>query len=325
MESNMKSLIGCLLTLIAFSSWSLNRGINYDPAHSKTYIDAQMANNIDLMKNEISTDMAIVHNKAGFTVIKTFYAGFSTVNGQKSGTIADLACPAGLQIMLGVYEFDPGKDNCTGWCDIARNKEIENAINSVNKYNVNGKNCIIGIAVGNEDIYNWDFTQPNKLIQEHISQDIARLKGALGNKVPIGTAQQDGALLALSKNDPEGIINKLDFIGANIYPYWSKEHPDVIAAQTEFNIRYEAIKNQFSEKRIIVTEEGWPSQYGTGQNSNASILNETAYYQWWQGRSDDFDSYYFAFFDKLPGKVDADKYFGLCTPTRGNKVINQCN
>lgn len=320
----MKSLVGCMLSLVAFSSWAVERGINYDPAHSKAFTDAQIQNNLAAMKGEITKDMQTAQ-RTGFTIIKTFYSGISTVDGKQTATMADLVCPMNLRLMLGVYEFEPGKDNCGTWCDIARKKQVNDAIASVNKYNVNGKKCIVGIAVGNEDIYNWNFTEPNTQVQKNIAEDLSQLKSALGNKVLIGTAQQDGALLKLATNDPEGIIAKLDFIGANIYPYWSAEHPDINAAKPEFSNRYEAVKNQFSGKPIIVTEEGWPDKFSAGQNPNASLANEVAYYQWWQGRSDDFDAYYFGLYDKQPVNGDADKFFGLCTFDRKDKVINGCN
>ncbi|TAL63399.1 MAG: hypothetical protein EPN84_05080 [Legionella sp.] len=324
----MKAVAGCLLSLMSYSVWAIDRGINYDPAHSSAYTNAQIQNNLQGMKNEISKDMQIVHN-AGFSFIKTFYSMISTVDGKQTANIADLACPLNLQVMLGVYEFDPGKDNCSNWCDIARKQQVDKAIESVNKYNSGGKKCIVGVAVGNEDIYNWNFTQPNTLMQKHIAEDIAQIKKAIGGKAPVGTAQQDGALIQLAgkDKDPNGIIGKLDFVGVNIYPYWSAEHPNVDAAKEEFAKRYQAIKNisQYQGKELIVTEEGWPSQFSSGQNPNASLANEIAYYKWWQERVDDFDSYYFGLFDKQPTNGDADKFFGLCTPDRKDKVIKNCD
>ncbi|HHT0594167.1 TPA: hypothetical protein ACTXXA_002516 [Legionella anisa] len=321
----MKSLIGCIFSLAACSAWATDRGINYDPAHSKTYTDAQVQNNLQVMKDEILKDFRIAQQN-GFTIIKTFYSGISTVDGKQTATMADLACPMGLKLMLGVYEFDPNKDNCQGWCDIARKKQVDDAIASVNKYNTDSKKCIIGIAVGNEDVTNWNFTQPNTLVQKNIAADIDRIKSAVGSKVKVGTAQQDGALLALSKNDPNGILGKLDFIGANIYPYWSSNpYTPYSGASTEFMNRYEAIKNKFPGKEIIVTEEGWPSQGSSQQNPDASMENEGNYYNWWKGRSDDFDSYYFALFDKQPTDGDADKFFGLCKADRNDKILTTCN
>ena len=327
-ENTMKILMGCMFSLVALSSWAVERGINYDPAHSQTYTNAQMKNDLQTMKNEILKDVKTAKNiDPTITVIKTFYSSISTVDGQKSVNMADLICDQGMKLMVGVYEFDPSKDNCGSWCDVARKKQVKDAIDSVNRHNVNGKKCIVAVVVGNEDIYNWNFTEPNTVMQKNISADIAEIKSKIGDKAIVGTAQQDGALLKLAKNDPEGIIGKLDFIGANIYPYWSSQFPNTSAAKSEFSNRYEAIKNepQFMGKRIIVTEEGWPSQYSANQNPNATMAEETAYYQWWKGRSDDFDSYYFGLFDKQPLSGDADRYFGLCTYNGQDKIINICD
>jgi exo-beta-1,3-glucanase (GH17 family) len=333
MGLHMKKLIGCLLFLITFSSWAINRGINYDPAHSKIYTDAQVQNNIQTMRNEITKDFQTA-KKNGFTIVKTFYSIVSTVNGQNTATIADIACPMGMQLLLGVYEFDPNKDNCSTWCDIARAQQVSAAITSANKYNANGQNCIVAIVVGNEDIYNWNFTVPNTLVQAHISADITTIKNGLTVVVPITTAQQDGALLNLAGADPSGIIPKLDFVGANIYPYWSSpSNPNFPApSQTEFYNRYNAVKALYSQP-VAVTEEGWPSQYNGGQNPNASLPNEKAYYAWWQNRAtgaggttmDTFDSYYFGLYDKQPLSGDANNFFGLCTYNRLSKVLTACS
>lgn len=326
----MKKLIGCMLVLSALPAWAIVRGINYDPAHSKVYTDAQIQNNIQTMKNEMTKDFQTA-KKNGFTIVKTFYSIVSTINGQQTATMADIACPMGMKLMLGVYEFDPAADNCSTWCDIARAQQVSAAIASVNKYNANGGNCIVGIVVGNEDIYNWNFTTANDLVQRHISEDLVTIKNGLTYPVPLSTAQQDGALLMLAKTpastyDPHEIIPKLDFVGANIYPYWSPEQPDYPEpSQTQFMKRYDAVKALYSQS-VVVTEEGWPSKYNAGQNPHASLANEKAYYAWWQGRAtvDAFDSFYFALYDKQPINGDANNFFGLCTYNRQNKVLTSC-
>lgn len=324
----MKKLISCILCFTAFSSWAITRGMNYDPAHSKVYTDAQIQNNIQTMKNEMTKDFQIA-KKNGYTVVKTFYSIVSTVNGQSTATMADIACPMGVKLLLGVYEFDPNKDNCSTWCDIARAQQVSAAIASANKY----PSCITAIVVGNEDIYNWNFTAPNTLVQSHISTDLTTIKNGLNHHVPLSTAQQDGALLKLaqapsSTYDPYGIIPKLDFVGANIYPYWSSPgNPNFPSpAETEFTNRYNAVVAKYTQP-VAVTEEGWPSQYNAGQNPHANLANEKAYYAWWKSRAttDTFDSYYFALYDKQPLNGDANNFFGLCTYNRQNKVLTQCD
>lgn len=299
------------------------RGVNYDPAHSTAYNAAQQGNDQPGMAISITNDFTQI-KRNGFNLVKTFISIASTINGQQTN-LASIACPMGLKLMLGVYEFQPS-DGCSDNAQCAQwtQAQVQGAITSVQ----NNPGCIVGIAVGNEDIYDYTFTQPNAQIQQRISTDISTLQAALGATVPVGTPQQDGALLALAKsypsNDPYGIIKKLNFVGANIYPFWSAQQPAAPSA-TEFSNRLQAVRTAYSTAnglsnniRVVVTEEGWASQGNAGQNPNASIPQETVYYNYWVGRTaqDNFDSYYFAFYDKVqPNNGDANNFFGLCTYT----------
>lgn len=321
----MKTAVTLLILACSLPAYAIERGVNYDPAHSPVFTKAQAANDLNGMTAQINKDLTVLKQN-GFNTIKTFYSSVSTIDGQKIAMIADLACPMDFRIMLGVYEFNPDSDNCANWCQQATAIQVQKAIDSALKY----PNCITAIAVGNEDIYNWNFTQPNKEMQRRIAADIATIKQKLGNSnTLVGSAQQDGAWLKLANEDPYGIIDKLDFVGVNIYPFWSAEKNNEQAAHDEFMARYQAMKNnpRYQAKKLIVTEEGWPSKSSAGQNPNASVASETSYYQWWKGRasSDDFDSYYFAIFDKQPTNSDADKYFGLCGYDGAPKILSQCN
>jgi exo-beta-1,3-glucanase (GH17 family) len=323
----MRRFIVISMLLGSAPAFAFDRGINYDPAHSPKFVSAQAANNLPLMVQEINNDLQAIKN-SGFTIVKTFYSSVSTIDGKKTQILADLICPMGMQVMIGVYEFNPNSDNCADWCKAATQGQVNNAIASVKKYS--SQHCILGIAVGNEDIYNWNFTVPQTEMQQRIATDISSIKQATaGKNIPVGSAQQDGAWLELAKKDPYGIIKKIDFIGANIYPFWSPQKPNVESGKKEFMARLQAIKTNpsFKNKEVMVTEEGWPSNSSSSQNRNASEAAERAYYQWWTARAgtDTFDSYYFGMFDKQPTNSDADKYFGLCTYDRKNQIINTCN
>lgn len=320
----MRTLLFISSIILSFNSFAIERGINYDPAHSKNFVKAQANNNLQGMKSEVIKDLEVLKN-SGFNNIKTFYSSLSTIDGQKLFTIAELACPRNFKVMLGVYEFRNPEDKCDTWCKIATKTQVEKAIESVKAY----PGCITAIAVGNEDAYNWNFTQPNKEVQQRIANDISTIKQGIGNtNTLVGSAQQDGAWIKLSQSDPYNIIGKADFLGVNIYPFWSAQKPTQEASHSEFMARYKAIKNnaKLGQKVVIVTEEGWPSKSSSTQNPNASIESQRAYYKWWLSRatSDDFDSYYFAIFDKQPTNADADKYFGLCEEDRRNKILMTC-
>ena len=101
------------------------------------------------MKNEIIKDLEII-KRNGFNHIKTFFSSFSTIDGNKLFTIAELACPRDLHLTLGVFEFNPDSDNCKPWCEKATEVQVQKAIESVHNF----PGCIKAIVVGNEDIYN---------------------------------------------------------------------------------------------------------------------------------------------------------------------------
>lgn len=326
-SSFRRLLSSILLSALASTAQAFDRGINYDPAHDAAYLAAQSNNNLSGMTAELTKDFASIKT-LGFPIVKTFNSRYGTINGQSSGRIADIACPMGIKLMLGVFEFRNPENDCSNWCLTATKLEVQDAITSANDY----PGCIVGIAVGSEDITNWNFTHRYEGMEQRILDDINTIKSGLTTPVPVGTAQQDGALLKLAGYNDQlsnELIGALDFVGANIYPYWDRDpYVDESASHSIFQQRYDAVKAKFTQP-IIVTEEGWPSESNQSQNPNASLAAERAYYSWWQSRADTdtFSSYYFGLFDKIPSPSDsgADVYFGLCKAKGGNKILNRCS
>src|SRR5262245_46251877 len=90
-----KLLSSVLLSGFAFTAHAFDRGINYDPAHSTTYLRAQSNNNLSGMTAVLEEDFATIQ-RLGFTNVRTFNSRYSTINGEASGRIADIACPKGI-------------------------------------------------------------------------------------------------------------------------------------------------------------------------------------------------------------------------------------
>lgn len=233
-----------------------------------------------------------------------------------------------------MYEFFPDdrpkKDSCNynrtdPWCEKASEEQVIHAIQSAQDH----PGCIVGIVVGNEDLYknerNKTINEDNiKRIVRHINQIKSQLQG-----IPVGTAQQDGMWEILAqRNDPGGLLQAIDFVGFNFYPYWMMENGrfknlTLQQGKVEFFRRVQEVTSLplLKDKTIILTEEGWPSSHSPGQNPNTSIANKTDYYKWWKERegSDRYDSYFFSMYDKL-GNNGADSFFGLCKADRGVAV-----
>lgn len=71
----MRIFITVFFLLYSTLAFSVVRGINYDPAHSSVYTDAQGAQKLEQMKKEVNIDLEAI-KKSGFTHIKTFYSSY---------------------------------------------------------------------------------------------------------------------------------------------------------------------------------------------------------------------------------------------------------
>lgn len=307
----MKKLIFSLVLLFFSSSLYATslHGINYDPAHSDLYAKGFATGNINVMRNSIDNDLLQIKGKLGINTIKTFYSVFSPQNGKGFIDIVPEAKKFNLKVMLGVFEFVPGTGcNDEKTCEKWTKMQVQHAIEEANVY----PNTVIGIAVGNEDA-------GNPVVEKRIVADAKTIQSHLKHKLKlgIGTAQTLDETKYLiqhyQKNNPNDLLNNINFLGVNIYPFWGNMDWNDQTKQWFFNTFHQLSQSLSSENnkvKLIETEEGWPSEGA----SNASLTDQQAYFQWWKSRerTDDFISFYFATFDKLTSNMGlADSYFGV--------------
>jgi exo-beta-1,3-glucanase (GH17 family) len=310
-------------------------GINYDPAHSQAWITAQQNNDAGTLRRLLTQDLAQI-KLMNFAVIKTFFSQYCPINGQNCINVADVAQPLGLQVLLGVREFTTlVGDSCGNDCPAWTATQVQSAISQAN----NSPQTIIGIVVGNEDMFDfagnpWNADNAAKLcpnltrpadcdMQGRIVADINNIRQQTAQKVPVTTSQrqpdwcggsQPGCAPdrtnSLNQQDPANVLGNVPVIGANIYPYWS---PDHIPEKTGCNGGSAALCTQPTAQNllnalgakgvtgVIVTEEGWPSCYVQGSMQNpTNIDDEIDYFSTWsRHEGQKFDSYYFATYDKL--------------------------
>ncbi|WP_315726151.1 MULTISPECIES: glycosyltransferase [unclassified Bradyrhizobium] len=145
--------------------------------------------------------------------------------------VPPLAAEAGLKVMLGAWiDKDPDRNE----------REIQSAI-TLARRNSN----VIGIVVGNETILT-DTQKVGELIEK-----IKRVKKSVS--VPVTT----GDVWNTWRDNPELAAN-VDFIAAHVLPYWEFFTDDQAVDQAVD--RYQLLKKQFTGKRIMIAEFGWPSQ-----------------------------------------------------------------
>src|SRR5271156_5779991 len=341
--SSMKYLVQTAFAaaLIGASSYSYaaQNGINYDPAHNPAYVAAQRNGDLPLMTSIINTDLSQIKNTLKFNIIKTFYSRFCT-NVPECVPIAKLANAVGLQVLLGVFEFQPSNSGCignsvNGQCATVWTKPgVVEAVMSANAY----PNTVIGVVVGSEDMFTYNGI-PVPDLQQRIVVDINTIKSGVTNKsLPVTTAQRQpdwcgGSMPgcasnranSLNQRDPFDVLGTIQMIGANIYPYWGGSAEQINGVSVASQIQTTAMDLKAAlNKDVIVTEEGWPSCSDPSQNKHASISDETDYFKTWSMHTNQvFDSYYFMTYDLKPDSGcpgGADQHFGLCKDTGATKA-----
>ncbi|KAL5374596.1 hypothetical protein PMIN06_012409 [Paraphaeosphaeria minitans] len=158
--------------------------------------------------------------------------------------------------------------------------ELDALDNALKKHGRKLTDLVIGVSVGNEDIYRGSDECTQKegkacdmtATADEVMESITRVKNEFRSRhwdelfetlPPIGHA--DTARNAALQN--------ADFIGANIFPFW---HSDPIEeAQASFNESLEGLKKRAGKAPIWITETGWPS---AGQDTLASLENMQKYW-----------------------------------------------
>ncbi|HEY8212881.1 MAG TPA: glycoside hydrolase, partial [Methylocystis sp.] len=282
-------------------AYAAENGINYDPAHSGAYLQAQKTNDFATMNRVVGDDLTQIRS-LGFSRVKTFYSTYCTINGQQCVNIADLAYARNIRVMLGVFEFPDHPD----WTQ----SQINAAVDAVLRY----PNTVVAIVVGNEDMFD-SRGNPQQAMQQRIVADMNTIRSRTSNKVLVTTAQREPDWIRLVASDPQKVLQNVTVIGANIYPFWGGS-PEKVNGKSVANNIQAAVTTLVSRtaKNVIVTEEGWPSCGNNAGMKDMNIESEIDYFNTWKTRQQNFDSYYFSAYDKQSvaqcSNDDADRNFG---------------
>jgi len=158
-------------------------------------------------------------------------------------------------------------------------------------------------AVGNEVLYREDL-ESNQLL-DYINRVKAQVQG-----VPVGYVDA-----YYEFTDYPAIADACDIILANCYPYWE-------GCSLEYSLMYmkqmyqEAKNAGRGQKRVIITETGWPSSGQSIGGAHASFENSLKYFinssQW--SNESGIEMFYFSSFDeswKVEKEGDVGAAWGL--------------
>jgi exo-beta-1,3-glucanase (GH17 family)/cellulose synthase/poly-beta-1,6-N-acetylglucosamine synthase-like glycosyltransferase len=281
-------IIGLVTAAFFAGAWGItNRPVDEQPWRGELrglsfapYTDAHNPmSKVDPTPEEISRDLKAVASVA--RSVRTY-----TTQGTMM-QVPRLAWKQGLTVTAGAW--------ISG--DLEANKrEIANLIDMTRS---NGN--ITQLIVGNESVLRADVTVP-ELIQ------YIRAVKAL-TPLPVSTAEPWHVWLA----HPE-LAKQVDFIAVHILPFWEGIDPD--QAVKFVMERYEDLRREFPDRRIVISEVGWPSEGLTRKDAVASPVNQGLFLRRFLAAAKDHNLDYFVMeaFDQ-PWKMQVEggvgAYWGI--------------
>ena len=151
-------------------------------------------------------------------------------------------------------------------------------------------NKIVGITVGNEDLYRQSANDPKlgagdsvENIIKYVGQtrDLLR-KYKLDTKIPVGHAETWSEWSNWDHSAP--LLPKLDYAALNSFPYWEghKVEDGQWAYEGAIRVSEEAaaqFKNGNDVVPVWASETGWPTKGGTIGDAEANVDNARTYYK----------------------------------------------
>ncbi len=157
-------------------------------------------------------------------------------------------------------------------------------------------------AVGNEVMYRGDISEDELLVY------IQRVKEALPN-IQVGYVD---AYYEFSERPK--ITEACDVLLVNCYPFW--EGCDIDYSLLYMKQMYHQVEQAGGDKRVIITETGWPSAGGGLKSAEPSVANAIKYFinaQLWS-LEENIDMFYFSSFDeswKVGPEGDVGAHWGI--------------
>lgn len=158
--------------------------------------------------------------------------------------------------------------------------ELEALDNGFKKHGQKLADLVIGIAVGNEDIYRGsdDCTKAEgkpcamTATPEEVMGDITHVKNEFQQR---GWDKLFKTLPPIGHADtaPGAALQNADFAGVNIFPFW--HHDPIDGALASFNETPKGVQDRAGQTPVWITETGWPS---AGSDKAASVENMQKYW-----------------------------------------------
>jgi len=292
--------IGFVAALLFAGAWFwMNRPVEEDPwtgdlrglSFSPFRKDENPLTNKDPSPEEVLSDLSLVAGRA--MSVRTYRAG--GINGM----VPALALNQGLTVTAGAW-IGP---------DLAENqREIDNLV-----YLARNNGNVNQLVVGNEALLRGEVSV------EQLIGYIRQVKQR--SQMSVSTAEPWHIWLKY----PE-LVHEVDFMAVHILPFW--EGIDVNHAVGWLMARYHDLTQAYPDKRIVLSEVGWPSEGLTRKRAEASPVNQGLFLRRFliEAKKSNLDYFIIEAFDQ-PWKADLEggvgAYWGLWNGDRQPKPALQ--
>lgn len=157
-------------------------------------------------------------------------------------------------------------------------------------------------AVGNEVLYRGD------LNEEELLAYLREVKREIPD-IPVGYVDAYYEFV-----QRPALVDNSDIILCNCYPFW--EGTEFSHSLQHMNSMYESVKQISNNKKVIITETGWPSQGKSLEGALPTKINAMKYFintHLW-ALDDNIETFYFSSFDeawKIDSEGDVGAYWGI--------------
>ena len=173
---------------------------------------------------------------------------------------------------------------CSGTDDIAN--ELNALKSAIDQHGQQLADLVLGISVGSEDLYRISAVglsnDPDSIgaspdtIVDFIDQVRKRIADTPLAEKPVGHADTSNAWGNTSNS---AVIDAVDFVGVNVFPYYEKEHANPVSnASGLFDDGYAKTVEAAGDKPVWVTETGWPVSGPDFNQGKASVDNAKSYW-----------------------------------------------
>lgn len=258
-------------SLFAFAASALaaQQGFNY----GATYSDGTVKKQADFEGEFNSAKNLVGHS---FTSARLY----TMIQGDTQGVIEAIpaAIASGTSLLLGLWA-SAGQDQFSN--------EVTHLTDAINQYGSAFTNLVVGISVGSEDVYrttdlgiasNAGTGASPDTISSYVGQVRSAIAGTALSATPVGHV--DTYNVWTNTTYTQGLINAVDFLGVDAYPYYENTKSNSIDnAQSIFFADLDAVNAIAAGKQVWVTETGWPIAGATENLAVASIANAETYYK----------------------------------------------